>query len=416
MSDPAVADAVSLFAAALQNGSYFEDPAPVWRALRQTGSMIKLPVKGEPWVCTTWAGCAALARDPRLSSARSRGGAYTQGFPPEHRHELKPFLQFTEEAVFFLDAPGHTGVRKILNRAFTPEVVEQNRPRIIKLFDELLDDWLASGSTEIMAKLIHPFPAMVIADWMGLPRAEWRRFMTWADAILRLLASITTKIEVEEARRYIALFEENREYLIQVVRSRTAGGADLFGLLMEMEEGEVLDRGQLVSQATFILLAGHETTRNLIGCSIHWLLSNACEYRDFLGDGVSQRLAVDELLRLSSPVPLIGRIVAEDFDFEGAQLRKGEIVLFAVVSANRDPAQFYEPDLMDLRRRNNPHLAFGAGAHACLGLHLARLEAQIALERLWSRLPNLRLATPAPEWNPMLNIHGPIRLHVAYDR
>jgi cytochrome P450 len=415
LSNPAVADPISGFSAALQNGSYYEDPAPVWAALRQTGSMVKLPVRGEPWACTTWGGCASLARDPRLSSARSRSGGYSLALPPEHRHEMKPFLPFTEEAVFFLDPPRHSRVRKILNRAFTPELVEQNRPRITRLFDDLLDDWIASGDGEIMAKLIHPFPAMVIADWMGLPRTDWPRFMTWGNAIVRLLASITNKIELDDARTCLRLFEENREYLTEVVQSRAAGGSDLFGLLMEMEEGEVLDRGQLVAQAMFILAAGHETTRNLIGCAVHWPLSNACDYREFLGDDVSQRLAVDELLRLSSPVPLIARVVTQDFEFEGAQLKKGEIVLFAFVSANRDPAQFCDPDRMDLRRRNNPHLAFGAGAHACLGLHLARVEAQVALERLWTRLPNLRLASPAPEWNRLFNVHGPVRLHVAFD-
>ena len=414
MSHPAPVDAVSGFLAAIQSGSYYEDSAPVWAALRQAAPMVRLPLGGGGfWACTTWAGCSALARDPRMSVART--GRLALALPAEHRHEMKPFVDTLAEEVLFLDPPRHTQVRKLLNRAFTPEVIARNRPRIAELFDQLLDDWIRSGEDEIMATLIHPFPALVIADWMGLPRGDWPRFLTWANASIQLIAGAAVGLELEDARKWLARVEENREYLEAVVASRQPGGSDLFGLLMEMEEGEVLDRAQLVAQAKVILAAGHETTRNLIGNGLHLLLSRSCDFREFEGD-LAQRLAVDEILRLSSPVTMTGRIATEDFEFEGASLRKGDSVLLSWTSANRDPEQFPEPDRIDLRRRNNPHLAFGAGPHACLGLHLARVEAQIAFQRLWSRLPNMRLATQPVEWNRMLAVHGPVRLHVEYDR
>jgi len=414
LSHPAVADPIASFAAALQSGSYYEDSGPVWAALRQVGAMVKLPFGAGVWTCTTWAGCAALARDPRLSSARAHLMELT--LPAEHRYEMKPLIALVGEMVLFLDPPRHAQVRKLLNRAFTPELIARNRARITELFDDLLDDWIKSGEGEIMETLIHPFPALVIADWMGLPRGEWPRFLVWADALMHLFQGSVTTIEVEAARKWLALVEENRAYLEAFVDTPRPGGSDLVGLLMEMEEEEVLDRAQLVAQALIILVAGHETTRNLIGNGLHWLLSNACDYRKFLDDDLAQRLAVDEILRLASPVALVGRLVTEDFEFEGASLRKGDYVLLAWASANRDPDQFPEAERMDLRRRNNPHLAFGAGPHACLGLHLARIEAQIAFQRLWTRLPNLRLAPPRPEWNKLMAIHGPARLHVEYDR
>jgi pimeloyl-[acyl-carrier protein] synthase len=414
-SPPALADPVQGFMAALQSGAYYEDSAPVWAGLRQWASMVKLPLGGGIWVCTTWAGCSALARDARMSVA-ARIPRIGLTLPPEHRGEMKPFTALLAEMVLWLDAPRHTQVRKQLNRAFTPEVIARSRARIAELFDQLLDDWIASGKSEVMETLIHPFPALVIADWMGLPRTEWARFMKWADALIQLLQGTYTGLEIEAARKWLALVEENRAYLEAVVETRQPGGSDLFGLLMDMEEGEVLDRAQLVAQALIILLAGHETTRNLIGNGLHWLFSNSFDYREFLGDDLAQRLAVDEILRLSSPVLMMPRVVTDDFDFEGTPLKKGDYVMLAWASANRDPAQFPEPERMDLRRRNNPHLAFGAGPHACLGLHLARTEARIAFERLWSRLPNLRMVDPPPEWNPALSIHGPVRLNVAYDR
>lgn len=412
MSHPVAGDAVSGFVTALQSGSIYEDSAAVWAALRKTGPMVKLPLGSGVWACTTWAGCSALARDPRMSAARTDRMALA--LPAEHRHELKAFVDGVAEQVLFLDPPRHTQVRKLLNRAFTPEVIAHNRLRIAELFDQLLDDWIHSGESEIMATLIHPFPALVIADWMGLPRDDWPRFMTWADAQIQLIQGATVGLKLEDARKWLALVEENCAYLEAVVANRQPGGNDLFGLLMQMEEGELLNRAQLVAQATIILLAGHETTRNLIGNGLHWLLSDSCDFREFEGD-LAQRLAVDEILRLSSPVTMMGRIATEDFEFEGASLRKGDYVFLAWASANRDPEQFPDPERMDLWRRNNPHLAFGAGPHACLGLHLARIETQIAFQRLWSRLPNLRLAAQPVEWNRTLSVHGPVRLHVEYD-
>jgi cytochrome P450 len=408
------ADAVASFVAAIQSGSYYEDSAPAWAALRQVGTVVKLPFGNGIWACTTWAGCAALARDPRMSAARA--DRFELALPTEHRHEMKPFTAILGETVLFLDPPRHTQVRKLLNRAFTPEVIARNRARIAELFDQLLDEWIKKGESEIMETLVHPFPALVIADWMGLPRSEWATFMIWADALLQVgNAALTGGTEVGSVRKWLALVEKNRAYLEAVVEGRQSGGSDLFGLLMEMEEGEVLDRAQLVAQALIILLAGHETTRNLIGSGLHWLLTRSYNYYEF-DDDLSKRLAVDEILRLASPVVMTSRLVSESFEFEGASLRKGDYLFLAWASANRDPQQFPQPERMDLRRRNNPHLAFGAGPHACLGLHLARTETQIAFEHLWSRLSNIRLAQPPPEWNQSLVVHGPVRLHVAYDR
>jgi cytochrome P450 len=413
LTQPAASDSVAAFMAALRDGSYYEDCAPAWAALRQAGTLVKLPLGGGMWACTTWDGCADLARDPRLSAARAQ--RYESALPVEPR-EARPFGQLLSEMVLYQDPPRHTRIRKLLNRAFTPEIIARSRAGITALFDELLDDWIKRGDGEIMATLIHPFPALVIADWLGLPRSDWPLFLAWADALVQLgSACVTGGAEPEQFRWWLAAVEESRSYLDAFVTHRQPGANDLLGMLMEVEEGEILDRSQLVAQSLLILAAGRETTRNLIGGGLHWLLSHSCDFREF-GDDIARRLAVDELLRLTSPVTLLSRVVAEDLEFAGASLRKGESVILAWASANRDPKRFPEPERVDLRRLNNPHLAFGAGPHACLGLHLARMEAQIAFEHLWSRLPNLRLAPQPPEWNRNLFIHGPLRLYVDYER
>lgn len=415
MSFPAPADSAAKFMEALQDGSYYRDPGPVWRVMREAGTMVKVPIRNGVWLCTTWRACVALARDSRLSAARA--GAIERAFPAEYRHEIRPYTEMVAEWVVLLDPPRHTLVRKLLNRAFTPEVIARNRERVAQIFDWLLDEWVSAGGNEIMQTLIHPFPALVIADWMGFPRDAWARALVWADAIVQLQTiGMSGPPDMASVRQWLALVEENRAFIEGIMDQRAPGGNDLFALLMEMEEGEVLDRAQVVAQAMIIMLAGHETTRNLIGNGVHLIAAGAADYRPFLGDELAQRLAVDEILRLSSPVQMIGRIAAEDFEFEGASLRKGDFVILGWASANRDPEHFAEPERMDLERRNNPHLAFGAGIHACLGLHLARVEAQIAFQRLWSRLPNLRLAEQPPEWNRNLLFHGPSRLYVEYDR
>ena len=219
----------------------------------------------------------------------------------------------------------------------------------------------------------------------------------------------------EEVEIGLEMLRENQDYLARFLEKQKPGDDNLVGLLLAMEGEGVLDRYQLICQAFLILLAGHETTRNLIGSGVYLLLSQPHQNREQLVmDDLALRLAVDEILRLVSPVQLGSRYALETFEFEGARIEKGQGIWLAWASANRDPQQFTDPDRLDLARRNNPHLAFGAGIHACLGLHLARVEARIAFRALWRRLPNLELSRKPVEWQRSLGIHGPRRLHVEY--
>jgi cytochrome P450 len=408
----AQAPGVERFLAGLQSGRIFEDSAPYWRALRETAPVVQVPMYGSSvWVATTWAACAALARDSRLTAQRAERLRLV--VPPEYRQKLDPLVAIFREQVLALDPPRHTVVRKLLNHAFTPEAIERTIPWIERLFDQLLGEWIESGSGEIMERLVHPFPALVIARWLDLPASDWPLFLKWADGIVRFVSGVP--MTAEEVEIGLELFEENLAYLAGFIEKQKPGDDNLVGLLLSMEDAGVFDRHQLISQAFLILLAGHETTRNLIGNGLHLLLSHPHENGEQLvKDDLALRLAVDEILRLSSPVQVLGRYALEDFEFEGARIEKGRLIWLAWAAANRDPEQFTDPDRLDLTRRNNPHLAFGAGIHACLGLHLARIEARIAFRALWSRLPNLELSRKPIEWQRSLAIHGPRRLHVEY--
>lgn len=407
------APGIERFLAAIQSGQIFEDSAPYWRALREIAPFVQVPMMygSSVWVATTWAACAALSRDSRLSAQRAE--RLRLFAPPEDRQKVDPMVAIFREQMLFLDPPRHTVVRKLLNYAFTPEAIERTILWIEQLFAQLLGEWIESNSSEIMERLVHPFPALVIARWLGLPASDWPLFLKWADGVVRFVSAVP--MTAEEVEIGLEMLRENQDYLARFLEKQKPGDDNLVGLLLAMEGEGVLDRYQLICQAFLILLAGHETTRNLIGSGVYLLLSQPHQNREQLVmDDLALRLAVDEILRLVSPVQLGSRYALETFEFEGARIEKGQGILLAWASANRDPQQFTDPDRLDLARRNNPHLAFGAGIHACLGLHLARVEARIAFRALWRRLPNLELSRKPVEWQRSLAIHGPRRLHVEY--
>ena len=403
--------AVRNFAAALESGDIYQNPFSIWNDLRELAPMVRLPLAGGTWLSTRWSNTAALARDPRLSSVR--GGRLLQLLPPENRGLMSPVVDFMSSTILWMDPPRHARIRRLMVRAFTPEMIDRVRPRIVGLFDGMLEDWIDSGEADIMATLLHPFPALVIADMLGFPKEDWAQFMKWANALIRIIGAVG--ITVEEVRQYVPLVEEMLAYVRAAVDDRSRHRRDdLLSTLLEMEDGDVLEREEVVNHAALLLFAGHETTRNLLGGGLHLLLSSGQGAdRQIPSNPVALRLAIDELLRLTSPVQIIGRLVAEDFESDGALLRKGDYLLLGWAAANRDPRQFEDPERIMLDRHYNAHLAFGAGPHACLGMHLARIEAQIAFERLWRRLPDMHLEPGATTWQPNLFIHGPNRLGVA---
>ncbi len=394
---------------ALKSGRMYQNPFPIWNDLRELAPLVHLPLMGGVWLSTRWANTSALARDPRLSAARA--GRLFQALPPEHRDIMTPVVDFLSGTVVMTDPPRHARIRKLMMRAFAPEVFDRLRHRMEALFDRMLEQWIDSGQADIMATLLHPFPALVIADLLGFPEEDWAQFMKWANALIRIVGVVG--LSVEEARQCVPLVEEMLAYVREAVDDRSRHRRDdVLSLLLEMEDGDVLDREEVVKNAALLLFAGHETTRNLVGSGLQLLLSADITDRRIPSDPVALRLAIDELLRLTSPAQVLGRIVTEDFESDGQLLQKGQGLLLGWASANRDPRQFENPERIVLDRRYNPHLAFGAGPHACLGLHLARTEAQIAFERLWRRLPELRLEPGGTAWQSSLFVHGPSKLEV----
>jgi cytochrome P450 len=301
-----------------------------------------------------------------------------------------------------------------VNKAFTPRVVERLRPRIETVVDDLLDAVAARGGMDAIADFAFPMPVTVIAELLGVPAADRVALHNWSAATVGSLDPIAS---AETAERAGVARTELSAYLREVIAQRRAEPEDdlISALVAVHEQGDTLTEQELVTMCRLILLAGHETTVNLIGNGLLALLRHPEQMRQLRERPDLAVSAVEELLRYDAPVQLTGRRATERVELGGQTIEPEQRVVVLLGAANRDPAQFPDPDRLDLERSPNRHIAFGQGIHFCLGSPLARMEGQIAVSTLLERMPNLRLRE-APEqlrWRKQLFLRGLEQLPVA---
>lgn len=319
--------------------------------------------------------------------------------------------------LIFADPPRHTKLRGLINRAFTPAVVAGLEPRIRTLSRELLDRVAGRGEMDLVADFAVPLPLMVIAELLGIPPADRDRFRRWADATLNLADTIGP-----DAPRAVADFAaakaEMTPYVADVLARRRAEPRDdlLTRLALAEVDGERLTDAEILGFFQLLLLAGSETTTNLISNAVLCFLAEPDQLTRLRQSPELLPASVEEVLRYRSPVQTVFRAAARHLTVHGQTIPAGALVLVVIGSANRDPRQFPEPEHFDITRSPNPHLAFGHGIHFCLGAPLARLEGRIALSDILERLPNLRRADDGP-WEPRraFHVHGPARLPIRFD-
>jgi cytochrome P450 len=363
------------------------DPSALYASLRRDNPVHRSPLGF--WVLTRHADCLALLRDRRSSSDARKAD-------PERVALLRVLQPAAEEAMaqvfeemapfLFRDPPDHTRLRGLVQKAFTPKVVDGLRPRIAELCDQLLDALLAEGGGDLVAGYAYPLPVQVIVEMLGVPAEDHETFRAWSEALARGLDP-DFLLPAEAVRERLAGIVNFVQYFVGLIEKRRRDPGDdlLSRLIAAEEEGQVLSQGELVSTCILLLVAGHETTVNLIGGGALALLEHPEQLERWRADPTLGRSAVEELLRYVSPVQLTGRIALEPMEVGGITLEAGEFSLVLIGSANRDPAVFERPDDLDLGRAENPHLGFGFGLHHCLGAPLARLEAQIAFDTLLRR-------------------------------
>ena len=319
------------------------------------------------------------------------------------------------EFILQQDPPDHTRLRKLMSQAFRPRATERLRPRVEALVTELLDGVEERGEMDVIADLALPVPSTVICEMMGVPVADRGRFTEWTSAATHLLAAAFAPSEVVEQGR--AAVVALREYFDDLIAERRKHLSEdiLSGLIRAEEEGDRLSPSELLSQSVGLLIAGFETTIGLIGNGVLALIRHPDQLEKLKTHPDLAASAVEECLRYDGPIVLTVRVTREDTLFGEKVIPRDRPVMCMIAAADRDPAHFPNPDRFDITRPNEDHLAFGGGAHFCLGAHLARMEAQMAIGGLVQRFRELELQTAELEWGRSLfRVLG--RLPVAFRR
>ena len=369
---------------------------------------IRLPFVGRAWVTTTHAATLAMVKDNGLfvQEGRHAGKSGVAGFS----WWLPKSIKAMTNNMLQKDEPDHRRLRKLVDAAFARRDVLAMRPDVEKVADRLLDGFEGKAEIELVEDYARQLPLAVICDLLGLPEADRAEFSALAQQALTINSAIGL---ILAAGAFGKLLDYTRRQ-IEAARRDPRPGL-IAELVRDEEEGDKLDEGELLAMIVLLLVAGFETTRHLIADGVICLERNPVQKAWLMADPAERiERAVEELARYASPVQSTKpRYVSRDVEFFGARLKRGEIIMALLASANCDPAAFDRPDELLLDRFPNPHLVFSSGVHFCLGMQLARLEAQSALARLYARFPELSLADfDRIDWVERLGIRGPKALRV----
>ena len=409
--EPSVSD----LDAQLTTPDFLVDPYTVYRRLRE-----REPVHwSEAWQCwllTRYQDVAEAMRDFKQFSNVGIQQRFLDQLPPQAMPRIRPLYEHFSTGLTRTDPPRHTRIRALTAKALSLSVIESMRPSIEQVVDQLIDAKRGSGRIELIADFAYPLPGTVLADLFGLPHQDREQFQAWSKRIIAFHGTgRADQATVEHSQEALL---EARSWLGKLIQERRRRPRqDLLTLLVEAEEsGDRLTEAELFSSCVTFMIGGHETTTNLIGNGMLALLRNPDQLARLRRHPEGIVTAVEELLRYDAPVQRGHRIAVSDMQLNGKTICQGDFVQPVLAAANRDPAQFPNPDRLDIGRENNRHLCFGLGPHYCPGAALSRLEAQVAIPRLLSRLPGLHLAQETRiAWRPNNFFRGLQALPLAFD-
>src|SRR5687767_2109070 len=360
-----------------------------------------LPDKTPVWLITRYEDVAALLKDEKFVKNRRTAMSQDQ---LKKMSWVPPIFRPLERNMLDLDAPDHTRLRSLVHKAFTPALIGQMRARIQSLADELLDVVARKGEMDLIKDYALPLPMTIITEILGVPTKDRDKFHKWSSAVVSLSSPNPTLRVIPSVWRFI-------RYLRRFIKVRRRDPRDdLISALIRAEEaGDKLSEDELLAMVFLLLIAGHETTVNLIGNGMLALLQSPDQMERLCGDPSLIKFAVEELLRYTSPVFMTSeRYALDNATMHDVTIPRGEMILGVIGSANRDDTVFDNPNELNLAREPNKHLSFGQGIHFCLGAPLARMESQIAIKTLLERRPNLQLKIN-PEslrWRPSIFLRG----------
>jgi unspecific monooxygenase len=383
------------------------EPWSLYARLHARGPVRPSPYPGV-WLVAAHAEADRILRSAGTSVDESRASAFGAV------DRTDPFMQLVGRSLLFLDAPDHTRLRRLVARAFTPRTVEALRPRVEEMVDAALSRLRPAGAGDLLAEIALPLPVAVICELLGVPERERERFLGWAR---HLAPRLDLDLFRDEARNRAGnqASVELAAFLNELVDDPSRRDPD--GLLSELvaveDDGDRLTRDEVIAMAVLLLVAGFETTTNLIANGVLALLRHPDQLARVREGDVDAVVAVDELLRFAGPVQFTQRVLLQDTTVGGQDVPAGALLALLIGAANRDPHVFAEPDVLDVGRRPNPHLSFSAGAHHCLGASLARLEAAVTIPAILRALPDLGLAG-RPRWRDTFVLRGLTALPVTW--
>jgi cytochrome P450 len=371
------------------------DPFVAYGQLREAGDGVHHDERTGTWWLLRHADVAAAARDhARFSSVDALP---SRGTPDGAAAQRAAAIRAAQgRSLLFSDPPVHTQLRALLSRAFTARATEQMRPTVVRLAQELVEGLEAGSEVDLVERVASPLPVTVIAEMLGVPASQRPQFAVWSDAVT-VSASPMASPEVRE--RLVPDVVAFNAYMAEVVEERKATpGDDLISALLAAEiDGERLNDAQVAGMGVLLLTAGNETTRTLIANAVDALLSHPDQLDRLQGDPSLAASAVEEVLRFAPPVHMFFRRTTEEVRYGDTTVPADAHVMLMVAAANRDPREFPDPEVFDIGRDPNRHVAFGYGVHFCMGAPLARQEAQVVLPMLFERFPDLAPGAAPPE-------------------
>ena len=394
---------------AFRSGSFFQEPHQIYRRLREEAPVYWSPYLGQ-WLVTSYEHVEEVLRQPRVYSNFGFDTSYIGRLADDERTDV-PTLEhhFRQRGLIQADPPEHTRLRRALGGHFTGKVVAQLEDPIRTAIGELLAARTGDG-LDVVTDLAEPLPVRVIAELLGVGPDRRAGFPRWSAAAVRFFG--TPLPDAENARRLDSDLVEWRTLLEALFgERRRAPSDDLLTVVVGLVDSGSITEEEALFTCVHLLIAGHETTTNLIGNTMFCLLTNPTAMKAALEDQALLPGAIEEVLRFEPPIQRIRRVAIDTADLGGAQIRPGEAVIPVLAAANRDPVRFDEPDHFDIRRvldgSAQRHVSFGHGVHFCLGAPLARLEAPAAIGALLDRCPHATLPEGfVPEWKRTLNMRG----------
>ncbi|MGF2038356.1 MAG: cytochrome P450 [Nostoc sp. CmiVER01] len=381
------------------------NPYPTYHRLRSEAPVHKYLIGGD-WFVTRYADVKAVLRSgcirtddrPKLINERSK-------YLKNKEKNLDTLAYTTSKFLFYMNPPDHTRLRGLLVKSFSPIVVEQMCPLVQEIVDELLNKVRHQGSIDIVADLASPLSVKVISKLLGIPKEAQNQLHQWTNVLSRILDPL---VSLEEYQRMNQATQEIQDYLRSLIHERERNPQQdlISSLITVQEQSDKLTQKEILAVCTLLFGAGEETTGNTIANGILALLNHPEQMEQLKREPIKIQSAVEEIIRYDSAIQMITRIATDDLEIGNQQIKAGEKIVLCLGAANRDPAQFSNPDQLNINREQNHHVAFADNIHYCLGAALARLETQIAINTVIQELPNLKLARDKLEWRKNIAIRG----------